>query len=88
MTAKLKRNKPNTLPSTPSSISSRLNTGTVESICLPDFFLSDPFLLDFELFFREPPQSEDSAPALLCLGLSGGSYPYNAVLLKTHPVPT
>jgi len=47
--------------------------GTVGSAVLPDFFLSDPFLLDFELFFRLPPQSEESNPAFLCLGLIGGS---------------
>ena len=47
--------------------------GTVGSTCFPDFFLSDPFLLDLEPFFRDPPQSEDSMPGFLCLGLRGGS---------------
>jgi len=61
------------LPSTPSSISSRLKIGTVGSTFLLDFFLSDPFLLDFELFFRFPPQSDDNNPGFLCLGLRGGS---------------
>ena len=61
------------IPSTPSSISSRLKMGTVGSTFLLDFFLSEPFLLDFDLFFRLPPQSEESNPGFLCLGLIGGS---------------
>lgn len=62
-----------TIPSTPSSMSSRLKTGTVGSICLLDFFLSEPFLLDLEFFFRDPPQRDENIPAFLGLGLRGGS---------------
>lgn len=68
---KVKRNK--TIPSTPSSMSSRLKTGTVGSTFLPDFFLSEPFLLDLELFFRDPPQRDENIPVFLGLGLRGGS---------------
>lgn len=83
----LRKNKTPCLPSTPSSISSKLNTGKVGSTSLLDFFLLS-FLPDLELFFRDPPKHEDRNPGFLCLGLRGGSQPYKAVLLKTHPVPT
>jgi len=60
------------VPSTPSSMSSRLNTGTVESVCLPDFFLSDSFLA-LEFFFLDPPQSLDKRLGFLCFTFIGGS---------------
>lgn len=76
------------LPSTPSSMSSILKMGMVDSVLFKALFLSIYFLLLVFPFFLEPQQLLMMMFGSKSSSVKTGSYPYRACLLKQQPVPT